>query len=169
MQLLKVWTSGLILLFCLSTWPKLVKREVVAGRQKAFSLRQVCQSQGKKNLLLASALNTRQVDCMGEEVSTFDFCSQQHFPSGVFLRGYIDVEKQRVVCESGDAVWLVLACRDRYQSLCDNPERSCRRLKSHYARHLQLLHHSVLAKDGGQNLQCLYAREEDSLVANFDQ
>ncbi len=133
-----------------------LKREVINGRKIAFPLRQVCKSFGKKHQLLAQALNTRQVDCMGEAVSSFDFCGKQSFSSGSFLRGYVEKSGRRVICESGEAVHLDLACHGRYRSWCKKPKHSCERLKSSHARRLELFHVSLVDAANGQNLRCYY-------------
>ena len=143
---------------------------IVSKKHFRYSFLEVCQSLGKKHLLIVEAVNTWQIDCMGERVRVASFCKKRPLPRP-FLRAYVDEKAKEVICETGDALYLSIICDKKDKYLCQNQksEKNCQKLRRVYAQDLELIHHSLIpttlslgvAKEKKKRkLNCYYAKSE---------
>ncbi len=136
----------------LSTEP--VKLDTTHPSIKNFELHEVCEAQGLKHILLAEAVGTSQVDCMGKTVGVTEFCKKKFPESKNLLRGFINYQKM-ATCHFADNLILSIDC-EKFPNYCNNPKRGCRALKTIYAVTLDVDHSGKVFSDEGTRLKCYF-------------
>jgi hypothetical protein len=107
---------------------------------------------------------------MGKKVQVADVClKNKKFKLDPFIRGYIDVKRNQVVCQFGQAALLTLSCEnEKTRSYCRSPKKSCLKLQKKFAGELDLAHHSRLFQGDQEILHCYYKYSKNESVEKID-
>ncbi|MBF0298212.1 MAG: hypothetical protein HQK51_05805, partial [Oligoflexia bacterium] len=103
------------LLFVIATFPVkavttvLEKFEVLNSHKYSYSYKEVCDLFNHKDLPLIDPAGSNKIDCMGNKVNISLFCNQKlakvnNDISKKFMRGIIDQDKRKVICQTGDRI-----------------------------------------------------------------
>lgn len=108
---------------------------------------------------LIEVISSTELDCMGKKIRVGDFCEKQLVTDPYYLRGYINSEKNEVVCISGKKVNFKYVCAKLAdKELCgDDANKSCAVIKSKLAYRLDIVE-SVYDKNekGLKRLNCKF-------------
>ncbi len=148
---------GFIISFDLSA--KLITLDIVNGGVQKYGVKEACEKDGFKNIILAEVDSTFQIDCMGTKVIANDFCLRHKYGEGKILRGYVDKENKLLICQKGTDVSISISCEGKDLAYCTDKVISCNKLNSIYALELTLLRRYVIEGDNGKKyLNCHFSK-----------
>lgn len=135
----------------------LKKYEVQNAKKSEFSFSDVCLAKGQTMLPLITPEGVSRLDCMGTKVETAEFCKDHFKGDRKLLRGYVDLAKNRVICEFADRAIVQYQCRGSNDLVdCQKSQVECQRLGEKLALNLELFHHSVTHN---RVLSCFFAHK----------
>ena len=117
---------------------------------------------GHKEVLMADAVNSFTVDCMGKRVKASDFCKKQFPKDKLLTRGYLNLEKDELLCQFGHRVLLTVSCDERDLKYCAySAKKGCTELKEIFALALTMIHYSILREKDVHHLHCYFSSEAE--------
>jgi hypothetical protein len=137
-MLMKILLSLIFLLLTFSnaTFSSVRKFDILSMGESSYSFKDVCKSMGKEGLLIQKSGGSF-LDCMGELVSTYDFCKKKN-KGGDFLRAFIDKNNKNVLCQRGKGAVLSIECKKKGLGLCKSAKVGCSKLKTFYSHEVPL-------------------------------
>ncbi len=147
------------LLFPLLSLAHIIQDDVSVVEKSRHSLKYVCSKSGYPDSPLIEIASGTKIDCMSKKVEVGDFCEKELAADPYYLRGYVDKEKQEVVCVTGKKVlfkYLCVKLSDR--ELCSTEaSKACTYIKGKLARRLDLVHSSFVTNPKGiKQLNCFF-------------
>lgn len=147
-----------ILIFSQISFSALRKFDVISPAQITFSFKDVCKSMGKEGILIQK-LGFTSLDCMGDIVSTYDFCKKK-VEGHNFLRAVIDEKNKNVVCQKGKGAVLSVDCKKKGAGLCKSSKLGCQKLKTLYSHQVPLSFSGFSDSSEGKTvLNCYFGDE----------
>jgi len=147
-------------LFCHLSLAKVIQNDVTLSKKELFTYKDACEFMGhKESPLIEEGL--LELDCMGRKIQVSDFCQQKSKDPGL-LRGFVDREEKKVVCQSGERVILGVLCDERDKKYCQTSENGCLQLKKIFAARLELVHHALLENKEGKKVQCYFSNDSNN-------
>jgi hypothetical protein len=161
--LVPVIIATLISLWCLTAQGEILKFDTSKISRDYFDFKMVCTEMGHQHVLLASATETGDVDCMGRNVSPMEFCQKKMGSDPQFLRGLIHDKLKEVVCEKAEQATLKVACDKRDKAYCSNAKAGCEKLQPMFAKNLKLSRYLVESNERlvDDILSCYFLTEFD--------
>ncbi len=149
------WSLAFYLSLCifLSSSPLFSKVEKIkyqTPKFEYFEFKDVC-SYFKKDPTIIEAKNQVYLDCMGEMVSSQEFCHQKFQDEKNYVRAFVDQSEKKVVCQFAKSAELTFSCADS-KTHCSESEKTCDSLRMVFAANKKLYHASDLK---GQ-VKCYY-------------
>jgi hypothetical protein len=149
----------LAFLFPILAFAHIIQDDVSVTEKSRHSFKYVCSKSGFPDSPLIEATSGTKLDCMSKKVEAGDFCDKELAADPYYLRGYIDKEKQEVVCVSGKKVlfkYLCVKLSDR--ELCSAlPSKACAHIKGKLAHRLDIVHSSFVTNPKGiKQLNCFF-------------
>lgn len=137
----------------------IIQDDVSLVEKSRHSLKYVCSKSGYPDSPLIEIVSDTKIDCMSKKVEVGDFCEKELAADPYYLRGYVDKEKQQVVCVSGKKVlfkYLCVKLSDR--ELCSaQAAKACDYIKGKLARRLDVVHSSFVTNPKGiKQLNCFF-------------
>lgn len=148
-----------LLLMPLLTLAHIVQDDVSVVERNRYSFKEACTKAGFEDSPLIEAISGTVLDCMGRKVEAAEFCDKQLVHDPYYLRGYVDAEKNEVVCVSGKKVLFKYQCvKLSDKVLCSGEaSESCLFIQKKLARRLDLVHSSfVRTEKGMKQLNCFF-------------
>lgn len=96
---------------------------------------------------------------MGKKVEVGLFCDKQLAADPYYLRGYIDKDKNEVVCVSGKKVLFKYLCvKLSDKALCSQEaEKACEYIQAKLAKRLDIVHAAFIKNEKGiKQLNCFF-------------
>lgn len=131
-----------------------LKHDITTPLYKEFDYLNVCETMGAKNTILISPKSLTEMECLNKSYPLIDFCLKKFPMEKTLVRGYVDQQKKKVVCEFSESVMVSVSCDKRDLKYCFSPKKGCEELRKIYAHRLEVAHFSMLAK----NLNCYFAK-----------
>lgn len=157
----------IIFIFAVSSYSKLTQFEATGEKRDSFSFEEVCKFYGINHLPLIEAPDMHRLDCMGKTIEVTEFCSEK-FKTKNLLRGYTVSETKMVVCHRADVVKLSVTCDERDKEYCLSSKDGCMKLKTIFAKELELVHQSLIPSDDSEKqLNCYYSNDGDENLARL--
>lgn len=142
----------------------MVKYEISRPSVISHNPREVCLDMGISSPVLVEIKSALIVDCMGTEIDASDFCRKKYKFRKDLLRGAIDQQDKKVLCQFGESAILSLECTKKYESLCTNEEQGCKTLKDIFAVSLQVIHQSVVESHDSKIISCYFGPLDSDLL-----
>lgn len=159
--MIKLFLASIMVTVSISSFA--LEVDTVGLRQKKFSLKEVCEEMGLKDLLMVSARDQVRVDCMGKYIVAMDFCIKKLKNTKDLTRGYVVADTKEVICEEGSDVTVKLPCVGAYRERCIDPKTSCLKIRPAFAFQHELYHFSEVEN----TLNCRYQAELKEQNLNF--
>jgi hypothetical protein len=147
------------ILFPLFAFAHIIQDDISVLEKSRHSLNYVCSKSGYPDSPLIEVVSGTKIDCMSKKVDVGDFCARELAADPYYLRGYVDKNKQEVVCVSGKRVlfkYLCVKLSDR--ELCSSgAERACAYIKRKLAYRLDTVHSAFITNPKGiKQLNCFF-------------
>ena len=143
----------------LASQAKVMEFKVSKQIRKNSTYKEVCEGMGFSDNLLIEAKGMVALDCMGRIVKVNDFCAKHTQKGKSFLRGFIDKDEKKIICQYGNSANLSLSCETKQtRKYCDSPENSCKKLQAFFAKDLEVTHHSRLFNNEKETLNCYFGK-----------
>jgi len=148
-----------LFLLSFSVGAHIIQDDVATTDKIEFAFQRVCQKMVNHESPLIEISSGTILDCMGRKVSVSDFCDKELAHDPYYIRAYIDRDKKKVICHSGNKVlfrYLCVKLKDR--KLCSQEAKlSCSTIQKKLARRLDLVHSSIINNDKGiKQLSCFF-------------
>lgn len=148
-----------LLLFPFLSFADVLQDDVSITEKSRHSLKHVCTKMGFADSPLIDVVSGTVIDCMSRKVDVLEFCDKELAADPYYLRGYVDREKQEVVCVSGKKVLFKYQCvklSDR--ALCSQDAKfACQHIQKKLARRLDLVHSAFINNQKGiKQLDCFF-------------
>lgn len=148
----------LIIIFSNETFSSVRKFDILSMGESSYSFKDVCKSMGKEGLLIQKSGGSF-LDCMGEVVSTYDFCKKK-IKGGDFLRAFIDEKNKKVLCQRGKGAVLSIDCKRKGSGLCKSAKAGCSKLKTIYSHEVPLSFSGFSDSTNGKKILNCYFGEK---------
>lgn len=146
-----------LFLFSFITFAGVVRDEVTVTEKSSFPFKTVCQKMVSHESPLIEVVSGSVIDCMGKKVDAGDFCDKELAHDPYYLRGLVDEDSQKVICQSGKKVLFKYQCVKLSDAeLCRAQAKpSCQVIQTKLARRLDLVHFSFTKNSVGiKELNC---------------
>jgi hypothetical protein len=134
---------------------KVLQNDISLTKKELFPFPEVCRFAGVPDAPLIDS-DIAALDCMGKKVKAIDFCAEKSKDPNL-LRGYVDLQEKKVVCQSGERVILTIACETNETHYCQDAEKGCLELKKIFASRLSVVHTALLEDKDQKKIQCFYS------------
>jgi hypothetical protein len=131
-----------------------LKHEVLTPVLQEFSYLDVCEAMGAKNPILISPKGPNHLECLNKKYSLIDFCLNKFPMDKILTRGFFDLVKKKVICESSSSVMISVSCESDDLKYCLVPKKGCEELKKIYANRLEIAHYGMPTK----SLNCYFSK-----------
>jgi len=152
-----------ILFVSFEMYSKNIEFRIDGLRDKKYSFMDVCKVMGFKNVLLVDVINTTHIDCMGKSLKITNFCKDIKYKDLSYMRGFVDTQKKKVICQFGRRGYLSLICNKlNNNNYCKKSYDGCKKLNKIFANKLELFHHGTLVGNSNQKeLKCIFSAKSD--------
>jgi hypothetical protein len=145
-----------LLTISLGLQAKILEYKRQAPESSAHDLKKVCYSELGISTPLVGAPNMNQVDCMGKRVWARSYCDKISQADPYWIRGYVDKEDEKVICESARKVKIVYSCESD-DGICMSADIGCGFLQDTFAKRLNIDYAAFRRNlDGQKVLDCYY-------------
>ena len=154
----------ILIMISLSLPARNISNGQIGLSEKSVDLKELCLFMGHKELLLVTPASLSEIDCMGKKVRVTDFCLAK-FPARMgFLRGIVDSDNNKAVCQYGTEVNLKVPCDDIDGHYCRKGKKGCEELGVLFAHDLELFHHFFTRDEssGAKDLNCYFSKKDPS-------
>jgi hypothetical protein len=152
------FTILLIFIIPRISFGKVLDFEIFNGKKTQYKLEDVCNSVGANRSLLIDIVNYNSINCMGTKVSALSFCLDKNQDNPKFMRGYVDKNRNQIICQEGDRVYLEVSCMPGSDDeFCLKPEKSCSLLKKVLAHNLETIHQGISHERDQAIINCHFA------------
>lgn len=139
-----------------------MRNEISRASFLEFDFKDVCSEFGHKDVLFVDSISTSTIDCMKVKINASDFCQKKLSDDPLYLRGYVDLKKRKVLCQKGYRVLLSLTCEDDHLYYCKKSSQyGCQQLQNIFAKNLELVHSSIILNGDIHHLNCYFSQKED--------
>lgn len=133
--------------------------DVAIVEKTNHSFKNACTKMGYPDSPLIEIVTNTKLDCMGKKIDVGDFCDKELAADPYYIRAYIDVKANEIVCVSGKKVLFKYLCtKYKDRSLCGgNARKSCEYIQHKLARRLDMVHSSIInTEKGPKQLNCFF-------------
>lgn len=141
----------LLFFLSLSIFAKVDQLKYTNPKFQYFNYKEACDFL-KKDSTLVEAKNQLYLDCMGQVVSTQEFCHKKFASEKDFVRAFIDTEDHKVVCQFAQRAELTYNCESGESKYCKNVSRGCEMFRKVFAANKKIYH----AADLNEQMKCYY-------------
>ncbi len=155
------------IIMSLSVKSKVIKFDISSPIAIEFNFHETCMEMGVIHPVLIEIKSPLALDCMGTEVDTTEFCLKKYKNRKDFLRGVVDEERKKVVCQFGKSAILSIGCERKFGKICQSAISGCSTLRNIFATNLQIVHKSLIRRDEQKVLTCYFGPKDQELL-KFD-
>ena len=129
---------------------------------KKYSLKEACEKHFNESFILTSVENNSQLNCMGKVFNPRSLCSGEKMLNSLFTRALISENKNSVICEYATSAKVNLNCGHLLikKECAISAISACQKIKSHYARDLELIHAAKLNNNNSKLLDCHFSNQK---------
>lgn len=147
--------------FCFA---QILKDDVHLKDQKEYELKDVCNFFFKQDYPLIEIKSATRLDCMKGVIEVGSFCKKKQSDDPFLIRGFIDKEKKKVVCQSARRVIVNYDCTKDGSQSCADSSIGCYILRDKLAMRLKIVHHSFVTEGKGKKVLACYFQSKDSEI-----
>lgn len=159
---IKIGGAFLSAFFFTQVFAGIIRNDVYGSRTSEYSYEEVCKKMTKKESPLIEAEGLSYLNCMGEKIRVGKFCEEKLITDPYYIKGYINQDSKKVVCQSGREVIIKYLCVLKSDAdYCDDAAIGCGLLQEKLALRLKINHSSILLnKTGKKELNCVFSPQD---------
>ena len=107
---------------------KVLKVQDEGASYNLYDFKEVCAFFGKKDVVLASKVNSSTIDCMGYEFNIGKFCESKFAKDLSYTRARFDIAEPKISCQKAQAVIVKVQCDKKHENYCKDSKKGCEKL-----------------------------------------
>jgi hypothetical protein len=142
-----------------SSFSNVLMDEVLTIQKKEFSIKLACEKTFNNDFPLVTIKSGTVIDCMGTELEAGTFCDKEMIKDPYYLRGYVDRNQKKIICQTGERVIFKYQCvKLTDKEICNHhPKVACENFQKKLAKKLDLIHFSQMKNHHGiPQVNCIY-------------
>ena len=147
----------LLFFFSFNIFAGIVKYDVYGSEKNKFKFSEICTNKFKVKSPLITALNLKELDCMGKKASVLEFCKTKIKED--LVRAFIDKKNRTVICQKGNRIVFKYDCKSN-KAYCKSSITACALVKNDLAVGLHLIHGSITEN----NLNCYFSADREDFT-----
>lgn len=136
----------------------LTKFDVFNSKKLYYDYSAVCTDALGRVAEIIDVVDSKTLNCMGTEVNAAQFCDKKYYTEKGYMRGYLDKQAQKLVCQHASRVVMSFKCpKNSKQAYCTDALNGCKIFQNLLAKNLDLFHHSLIKRDDEtKDLNCYF-------------